>query len=276
MASTILNFREFLVKETLDKQMRARDRDSCRLLVFGFIRKYQKSNDNGDLYIGDDLIQLMAEWISFEDMIDITKTSKQVKVTDVFANGERQRLSRDDSFTLSNHSFLALGSNVVSRGQTEVWVFKVIKHFGIVIGIVNTKHTEMSNAEIEDFDFTNNEYNGYGYFTLDGMIYHNESGGLDQLFRVSAGQYFEMILDLSRLSAQYTDRGKLTFSVYGEDKKLIDSRVAFDNIDTANSYKLALTFYGGDCIALMESDCLNSKSESSQKSVVKKSFLKFD
>ena len=223
--------------------------ESRYLIVFGFIRQHR-----GCMDISDDLVNLMANWLSFEEVMDLTRTHRKIVIRDVFADGELQRIIHDSSNTGISQSLFTVGTNVISRGQTAVWVFKVIEHFGCVIGIVDAVHTEELNpADVTDFDFTNEEYKGYGYFTLDGMTYHIEGGGLDTIFQVESDQYLRMELDLS---CRLSDFGLLTFSVYGEDKKKIDGNTAFHDIDAQASYKLALGLYGVDTVALMESGFL--------------------
>lgn len=231
------------------------------IVLHGFTRQHQKSNHIPDPFISDDLVRFMANWLNFEETIDITRTHSKVIVRDIYRNGERQRLIMDDWDSRRVDSIFALGTNVISKGQSEVWIFKLIQSDSFesviaLIGIVDAVHTKEQIPEDLEFDFTNHEYQGYGYFTLDGKSYHIEDEPLRKVVNVKGGQYLKMELDLTGKYSFY-NKGILTISVYTKYRKYKKTRLAFDNIDTNKNYKLAIIFYGGDGIALMDSNCLS-------------------
>ena len=240
---------------------------SRHLLVIGFIRQHQKNKNLPGQYLSVHLIQLMSRWLFFEDTFDVDVSHSELRVKDIFCDGQVQSLCGNGLNTSVLYSSrFAFGTKVVSRGQNEYWIFKMGRHFACLIGIVDAVLTLQRPSQSTDFDFTNSFYKGYGYYTLDcspeAMTHHIHATPIEILPNIERYQYLKMELDLS---CRKSDSGILSFSVYGADKELITSksRIAFDNIDVKRTYKLAILSYemlnGGEWITVMNWDTLDTE-----------------
>ena len=211
------------------------------VIITGYIRYIILVN------IPQDIVKLLSVWICFMDWWDEEKTNKNIEITSNITIHTKHTIAID-----SNEFYHAFGSNIISKGNTEIWTLKFTKyHQGtFIIGIVDDAFIDnegiINNGWI---DFTSNKCNGYGLLIQFKKLYNF---GLSKTFDAFSwpkwNGYFEkdsiitMELDMIEGTLKYYRKIQENDYVNTSD---IDN-IAYDDIDISRKYRL--------CVALCHMD----------------------
>ena len=212
------------------------------LLIYGYIRKYFDSIKQE--LPPNDIILLFVSWIILMDTFDRIKSHKQID----FASDTRIR--RIDNGTYGYRC--VVGTRIVEKGDKQIWHIKCDTGLAL-LGVVDHAFIE-SMQDIDDHTSTKYEEVAKGYGVgLNSFAKCQCEGPPYNDFIYSQQFHFDddprlitMELDMTQ---KHNDNAILSYIFYNKLKEDVETvqtdgeytRIAWDNIDIDNKYRLAIS-----------------------------------